>query len=94
MEKIWLKSYPKGVPAEINQDEFSSLVDLFDKTCERFGEKTAFTNFGVKINFKQLKSHSENLSSYFLNKLKLNKGDRVAIMMPNIYNIPLQRLVY
>ena len=89
MEKIWLKSYPKGVPAEINLDEFTSLVDLFDKTCERFDEKTAFTNFGVKINFKQLKSYSENLSSYFLNELKLNKGDRVAIMMPNVLQYPI-----
>jgi long-chain acyl-CoA synthetase len=89
LEKIWLKSYPKGVPAEINLDEFTSLVDLFDKTCERFDEKTAFTNFGVKINFKQLKSYSENLSSYFLNELKLNKGDRVAIMMPNVLQYPI-----
>ena len=89
MEKIWLKSYPKGVPAEITLDEFTSLVDLFDKTCERFDEKTAFTNFGVKISFKQLKSYSENLSSYFLNELKLKKGDRVAIMMPNVLQYPI-----
>ena len=89
MEKIWLKSYPKGVPSEINLDEFSSLVDLFDKTCERFNEKTAFTNFGVKISFSELRSHSENLSSYFMNELKLKKGDRVSIMMPNILQYPM-----
>ena len=89
MEKIWLKSYPKGVPSEINLDEFSSLVDLFDKTCERFNEKTAFTNFGVKISFSELRSHSENLSSYFINELKLKKGDRVSIMMPNILQYPM-----
>ena len=89
MEKIWLKSYPKGVPSEINLDEFSSLVDLFDKTCERFGEKTAFSNFGVNISFSQIKSHSENLSSYFTNELKLKKGDRVSIMMPNILQYPI-----
>ena len=89
MEKIWLKSYPKGVPSEINLDEFSSLVDLFDKTCERFNEKTAFTNFGVKISFNELRSHSENLSSYFINELKLKKGDRVSIMMPNILQYPM-----
>ena len=84
MEKIWLKSYPEGVPSEISLDEFSSLVDLFDKTCARFNTKTAFTNFGVGISFNQLKVFSENLSSYFLNNLKLSKGDRVSIMMPNI----------
>ena len=89
MEKIWLKSYPKGVPSEINLDEFSSLVDLFDKTCERFNEKTAFTNFGVKISFSELRSQSEKLSSYFINELKLKKGDRVSIMMPNILQYPM-----
>ena len=89
MEKIWLKSYPKGVPSEINLDEFSSLVDLFDKTCERFNEKTAFTNFGVKISFNELRLHSKNLSSYFVNELKLKKGDRVSIMMPNILQYPM-----
>ena len=89
MEKIWLKSYPEGVPSEISLDEFSSLVDLFDKTCARFNTKTAFTNFGVGISFNQLKVFSENLSSYFLNNLKLSKGDRVSIMMPNILQYPI-----
>ena len=89
MEKTWLKSYPDGVASEISLDEFSSLVDLFDKTCSRFNKKTAFTNFGVGISFNQLKVFSENLSSYFLNNLKLSKGDRVSIMMPNILQYPI-----
>ena len=89
MEKAWLKSYPEGVPSEISLNDFSSLVDLFDKTCERFNNKIAFTNFGVGISFNQLKNYSENLSSYFLNDLKLSKGDRVSIMMPNILQYPI-----
>ena len=89
MEKIWLDSYPKGVSPDISLDEFSSLVDLFDKTCSRFGEKPAFTNFGISLDFNTLKKHSENLSSYLINNLKLNKGDRVALMMPNILQYPI-----
>ena len=89
MEKIWLKSYPEGVPSEVNLDEFSSLVDLFNKTCERFDEKPAFVNFGVDVSFKKLKFYSESLSSYLLNDLNLAKGDRVSIMMPNILQYPI-----
>ena len=89
MEKVWLKSYPKGVPSEINLDEFQSLVDLFNQTCERFNDQPAFTNFGVQVSFRELKSYSENLSSYLLNEFKLKKGDRVSIMMPNILQYPI-----
>ena len=89
MEKIWLRSYPEGVPSEVNLDEFSSLVDLFNKTCERFDEKPAFVNFGVEVSFKKLKFYSESLSSYLLNDLNLTKGDRVSIMMPNILQYPI-----
>ena len=70
MNKYWLKSYPKGVSSEINLDEFSSLVDLFDQSCNRFNKKTSFTNFGVKISFSDLKTFSESLSSFLINNLK------------------------
>ena len=89
MEKIWLKSYPEGVSPEIPLDEFSSLVDLFDQTCQRFGEKTAFTNFGVEVSFNKIKTLSENLASYLTNELNLKKRERVSIMMPNILQYPI-----
>ena len=89
MEKVWLKSYPKGVPSEINLDEFQSLVDLFNQTCDRFSDQPAFTNFGKNVSFKKLKLYSENLSSFLLNEFKLKKGDRVSIMMPNILQYPI-----
>ena len=78
--------YPQKI---IQQDEFSSLVDLFNKTCERFDEKPAFVNFGVEVSFNKLKFYSESLSSYLLNDLNLTKGDRVSIMMPNILQYPI-----
>ena len=89
MNKYWLKSYPKGVSSEINLDEFLSLVDLFDQSCDRFNKKTSFTNFGVKISFSDLKTLSESLSSFLINNLKLQKGERVSIMMPNILQYPI-----
>ena len=54
LNKPWLKNYPTGVSPEINFDEYSSLVDMFNKTCKRFNQKTAFTNFGVTMSFREL----------------------------------------
>ena len=54
LNKPWLKNYPTGISSEINFDEYSSLVDMFNKTCKRFNKKIAFTNFGVRMSFKKL----------------------------------------
>ena len=89
MDKPWIKSYPVGVSPNIQTDEFSSLVDMFDKTCDQFAEKPAFTNFGRSITFTQLKTNVNSLASFLSNHLKLEKGDSVAIMMPNIFQYPI-----
>ena len=60
--KPWLKYYPKGVSPTINFDEYSSLVDMFDKTCERFTLNTAFTNFGVSLTFNEIYIKSFTIS--------------------------------
>ncbi len=87
--KPWLKSYPKGVSDKINFDEFNSLVDMFEKTVKRFHNKSAFTNFGVTLTFNQIHHKSTNLSAFFQNELKLNKGCIVSIMMPNLLQYPI-----
>ena len=87
--KPWLKSYPKGVSNKINFDEFNSLVDMFEKTVKRFHNKSAFTNFGVTLTFDQIHYKSTNLSAFFQNELKLNKGSIVSIMMPNLLQYPI-----
>lgn len=89
IDKPWLKSYPEGVSPNIEIDEFSSLVDMFDKTCDRFSEKHAFTNFGRSLTFKHLKTHVDYLASFLSNHLNLKKGDSVAIMMPNLFQYPI-----
>ncbi len=89
MEKIWLKSYPKGVPAEINPDEFQSLVHLFETSVSKYADKTAFINFDVKMSYQELDQLSANFASYLQNSLKLPKGSRVALMMPNLLQYPV-----
>ena len=87
--KPWLKSYPNGVSSTIKFNEYSSLVDMFEKTIERFDTKKAFTNFGVSLTFNQIYIKSLNLSAFLQNELNLSKGSIVSIMMPNILQYPI-----
>ena len=88
MEKIWLKEYPPGVPAEIDAREFSSLKDILEKSCQRFGELPAYTNMGVTLRYRDIDRLSRDFAA-FLYGLGLDKGDRVALMMPNILQYPV-----
>lgn len=88
-ERPWLAHYPAGVPAEIDLDEFTSITDVFDKAIANYGDKTAFINMGKTISYADLDRLSRNFASYLLGELKLKKGDRVAIMMPNCLQYPI-----
>ena len=89
MDKHWQKHYPAGMPHEINPDEYSSLVDLFESTCQRFSSKPAFSCMGKTISFTELEVLTRKLASYFQNTLKLEQGDRIAIMSPNLLQYPV-----
>ncbi|TKB48509.1 long-chain-fatty-acid--CoA ligase FadD [Ferrimonas sediminicola] len=89
MEKVWLASYPEGVPTEIDPDRFSSLVDLFEQSVARFGDKPAFINMGKTITYNELDKLSRDFAAYLQQDLKLTQGDRVAIMMPNLLQYPV-----
>ncbi|SDJ55310.1 AMP-binding enzyme, partial [Ferrimonas sediminum] len=89
MEKVWLTSYPEGVPAEIDADKFASLVDLFEQSVSRYGDKPAFINMGKSITYNELDRLSRDFAAYLQQELKLEKGDRVAIMMPNLIQYPV-----
>lgn len=89
MDKIWLKSYPPGVPAEIDVSEFASLADLFDKGVRKFGERTAYVCMGKSISYRELDVLSRQFSGYLQGELKLAKGARVALMMPNCLQYPV-----
>jgi len=89
MEKIWLKRYPKGIPAEIDPDQYRSIVDIFEQSCKKFGHKPAFNNMGCSMTFEELDVKTRNFAAYLQNELKLQKGERVAIMMPNLLQYPV-----
>lgn len=87
-EKIWLKSYPAGVPHEIDLSKTSSIGDMILASCRQFPGNPAFTCMGKDLSFKELDEHSRALAA-FLQSRGLVKGDRVAVMMPNILHYPI-----
>ncbi|HXH03408.1 MAG TPA: long-chain-fatty-acid--CoA ligase FadD [Candidatus Competibacteraceae bacterium] len=89
MDKIWLKRYPPGVPAEIDPDRYPSLVDIFEQSCARFRERPAFANLGHAMSFAELNARSRDMAAYFQKELGLKRGERVAIMMPNLLQYPV-----
>ncbi len=89
MEKIWLKSYPEGVPAEIDLREHASLKDILEKSCERYASLPAFSNMGTTLTYGQLDRMSRSFGAYLQASAGLSKGDRVAIMMPNLLQYPV-----
>lgn len=89
MEKIWLKSYPPGVPAEINADAYTSVVEVFEKSCQAHRHSPAFYNLGKTLTFHELDQLTRDFAAYLQQTLKLKKGDRVAIMLPNTLQYPI-----
>ncbi len=89
MEKIWLSSYQEGVSAEVDVRQFSSIVDVFRQSTENYAERTAFINMGKSMSFRELAEAAGHFSSFLQHHLKLKRGDRVAIMMPNLLQYPV-----
>lgn len=88
-EKIWQKSYQSGVPISINMDEFSSIVDVLEKGFVKYKNKPAFHCMGKTYSYDEMRIHSQRFAAYLQNTLKLKKGDRVALMMPNVLQYPI-----
>jgi len=89
MEKVWLKSYPKGVPEFAELGKYNSLAHMFDECAERHSHLPAFANMGATLSFSELNIESYNFAAYLQTELGLVKGDRVAIMLPNILQFPV-----
>lgn len=87
--RIWLKNYPAGVPEEINVDEYSSILDILEKSCRRFMGRPAYTNMGATITFGELDRMSRNFAAYLTEVAGLKKGDRIALQMPNVLQYPV-----
>ncbi|MCM2252849.1 MAG: long-chain-fatty-acid--CoA ligase [Ramlibacter sp.] len=89
MEKIWLNSYPPGIPAEIDINEFRSIGDLFEQGVRKFGERTAYICMGKALTYAELDTLSARFAAYLQGELKLAPGARVALMMPNVLQYPV-----
>jgi len=90
MEKIWLeKSYPPGVEFEIDADKYNSLADFFLKYTKLYQSNTSFINMGVSISYQELAEQATDFAAYLQKDLKLAKGDKFAIMIPNTLQYPI-----
>ncbi|EPF7652691.1 long-chain-fatty-acid--CoA ligase FadD [Vibrio vulnificus] len=89
MEKPWLSRYPSDVPETINPDQYESLVEMFEQSVQIYADQPAFMNMGSVMTFRKLEERSRAFAAYLQNDLKLKKGDRVALMMPNLLQYPV-----
>jgi len=89
VEKPWLNSYPPGMPTEIDMSEYSSVVDIFTESTRKFADMPAIYNMGKTIDYSELDRLTQYFASWLQHKTNLEKGDRIAIMMPNLLQYPV-----
>ncbi|WP_414474424.1 AMP-binding protein [Microvirga sp. M2] len=89
LERVWLKRYPAGIPAEINADEYRSLIALFDDSHRKFGPLPAFSCLGAEITYAQLDQLTRRFGAYLQSAPRLRPGARIALMMPNLLQYPV-----
>lgn len=88
MERIWLNSYPEGIPHDIDIEHIPSLVALFEDACAKYGDQVAYISMGKEMTYRQLDEESKHFAGW-LQSLGLKKGERVALMMPNLLQYPV-----
>jgi long-chain acyl-CoA synthetase len=85
----WFKNYPEGVQHEVNLYDHPSLVELFEESCRKYSTRVAFENMDVQLTYAEVDRLSRDFAAYLQNDLKLKKGDRIAIQMPNLLQFPI-----
>ena len=88
IERPWLNSYPPGVPATIDPDQFHSIVDLMQQSCDNFKDRVAYHNMGADLRYTDLDYLTRNFAAA-LHAMGMEQGDRIALMMPNILQYPV-----
>jgi len=88
----WVKRYPEGIPAEIGELEYSSLLEMFEDSFDKYADGVAFENMGKTMTFRELDIKSRNFAAYLQNQFGLQKGDTIAIQMPNLLQYPIALL--
>ncbi|GAB4401086.1 MAG: long-chain fatty acid--CoA ligase [Rhodoferax sp.] len=87
-DRIWLQSYPPGVPADVDVNQYSSLVEMMEESFQKFAPRPAYSFMGKELSYKQVDQLSQAFGAY-LQSLGLARGDRVAVMMPNVPQYPI-----
>jgi len=85
----WLAQYEEGVPETISLGQYNSLNDIINSACHEFSQRTAYSNMGAKLSYAEVDQLSKQFAAYLQEEVKLKKGDRVALMMPNILQYPI-----
>ena len=88
-EKIWLKEYPAGVPAEIDAGRYGSIAEMVETVCAKFADKPAYDNFGCSMSYADVERHSRDFAAFLQSLPGMNKGERVAVMSPNLLQYPV-----
>lgn len=89
MKKVWLKNYQPGVPTEINPNAYGSLVEIFEQCCHQYATLDAYVNMGHRMSYAELEHEARNFAAFLQQDLKLKKGDRIGLMMPNLLQYPI-----
>jgi long-chain acyl-CoA synthetase len=89
MDRFWLKSYPPDVPTDIDPREYTSLKHLIESSCERFADRRAFLLMNHALSYRELGAQAEAFGAWLQQVIGLKKGDRVAIMLPNVLQYPV-----
>ena len=89
MEPIWYKNYPKGVPHDIDPDAYSSILDVFERSVLKFRGASAYMNMSKMITYAELDALSSHFAAFLQIRFGVQKGDRLAIMMPNLIQYPI-----
>ncbi|MFA5940733.1 MAG: AMP-binding protein [Sinimarinibacterium sp.] len=89
MNQVWYQQYPAGVPREIDVDAYASVAELLEKSCEQYRRGCAYECMGVCLSYDDLDRLTQDFASYLQNVLGFNKGDRIALMMPNLLQYPV-----
>jgi len=89
MNRPWLQSYPEGVRADIDVNKYNSIVDIFEKSIKKYPQNRAFSNYGKVLTYTEIEQETRSLAAYLQQTLQLKKGDRIAIMMPNLLQNPV-----
>lgn len=92
IEQPWLARYPEGVPAEIDLNSYASIPEMLEETFRQFADRPAYANMGKVLKYRQLEQLSGQFAGYLTGQLNLVKGDRIALMMPNVLQYPIALL--